>query len=117
LPSPLKFDVKYHDGVNPYQSNLEVLLSTVDKNPDSINHEVKFGAKTVYFLQSDKIGSTSTANIQKDADNQKGTSSKNGSSLIASNEEATFKDRFLYVCLSSFSGCSITLSIKTIVSR
>jgi hypothetical protein len=105
--------------MKPYQSNLEVLLSTVDKNPDSANHEIKFGSQTVYFLQADKIGSTSTANILKEAEsNKKGSSGARAPAPMASgNEEATFKDKFLYVCLNSYSGCSITLAIKTIVSR
>ena len=106
--------------MKPYQSNLEVLLSTVDKNPDSANHEVKFGSQTVFFLQADKIGCTSTANIMRAAEeNKKGGQSgaRPAPALSSGNEEATFKDKFLYVCLNSYSGCSITLAIKTIVSR
>jgi len=34
-----------------------------------------------------------------------------------SNKEQLFKDKFLYVALNSFSGCSITLAIKNIESR
>jgi len=28
-----------------------------------------------------------------------------------------FEDRYIYICLDSYSGCSITLGVKTIASR
>lgn len=62
LPSPLKFEIQYHDNVLPHQSNLEILLSTTDKNPDFVNHEIKIYSLSTYFLQADKLGVTSAAN-------------------------------------------------------
>ena len=50
LPSPLKFEIQYHDNVLPHQSNLEILLSTTDKNPDFVNHEIKIYSLSTYFL-------------------------------------------------------------------
>jgi hypothetical protein len=98
VTSPLKFDIEYRGVVKAPQSNLEVFLSTTHKNPSSQHNEIKFMSKKVFYLQADKIGTTKLS-IQSKA------------------QEQVFEDKFLYICFESVTGCSITLTLKTILSR
>jgi hypothetical protein len=50
VPSPLKFDIQYRGGIKAHFSNLECYLSTHEKNPSHASHEIKFLAKSVFFL-------------------------------------------------------------------
>jgi len=78
LPSPLKFEIEYH-GLDCRLSGLEVFLSTCNKNPDPSNNEAKFYQKEVYYVQADKIGSTSIANQLIEA--EKAAKNKNSVAL------------------------------------
>lgn len=116
LPSPLKFEIKYH-GLDCRLSGLEVFLSTTNKNPDPEHYEAKFYQKEVYFLQAAKIGVTSIANQLLEA--EKAAKTKNAIALPTKPDVNVkkFDDRYIYVCLNSYSGCSITMAVKTIASR
>ena len=94
---------------------MEIFLSSHDKNPTYERHEIKFYSKEVFFLTADKIGVTSTQN--KLLEEQEKGSKGMGVNASQRDDSKFFRDKYLYMNLHSYSGCSITFAVKTVASR
>jgi len=114
VPSPLKFDITYKDGMEASKSNLVIFVSTTDQSPNYQHHQLRYFQEQLFFIAADKVGD----NIAGKDTNEK--TSSNLPSNIPSNTSNTvkfFKDKYLYFGITSYTGCSISLTTSQIESR
>ena len=107
-PSPLKFAVQSSQG-------FEMYMSTVVHCPTSANCEIKVLNKKAFYLNADKIGKTNAKN--DDAENKAKKSGLSHLLITSSKKEVAFKDKYLYLGLTSYMGTSMTLEITQVQSR
>lgn len=95
------------------------MLSSTEVNPSNEKHEIKFASVDNFYLESDKFGSSNVKNaaLAQSSNNKAIYAMAMHACKGCDDRKKTFKDKYMYVSLNSYSGCSISLNIKTVSSR
>lgn len=113
VPSPLRFDITHRE-TKANESNWDIYVSTTDESPNSQHHQLRYSSEKLFFIAADKVGD----NFSGTTTNEK-TSSKLPDNIPSntSNTVKFFKDKYLYFGITSYTGCSISLTTSQIESR
>ena len=112
VPSPLKFDITYFD-MKANKSNLDIFVSTTDQSPNYQNHQLRYFQEQRFFISADKVGDNFAAPTNEKSNNKLPDNIPSNSS----NTVKFFKDKYLYFGITSYTGCSMSLTTSQIESR
>lgn len=113
VPSPLKFEITYFD-MEASKSNLDIFVSTTDQSPNYQHHQLRYFQEKLFFIAADKVGDNRSGTTPNEKTNSKLPDNIPNST---SNTVKFFKDKYLYFGITSYTGCSISLTTSQIESR